>query len=133
MTAPAVDVVIATHHRPELLRVALDAVLGQTYTGHVRVTLVFDQSEPDHSLARSDGNREVVVKIEKILNEMDVSSPQVALSTVIGELTLNNNEEFGLDWFARGGEKARHGWCTRPCHAVRDEKPLPDHPAGHPG
>lgn len=47
------------------------------------------------------GNREVVVKVQKILNEMDVSSPQVALSTVIGELTLNNTEEFGVDYFQR--------------------------------
>jgi type II secretion system protein D len=51
------------------------------------------------------GNREVVVKVGKILDEMDVSSPQVALSTVIGELTLRNDEELGIDWFARGGEK----------------------------
>jgi general secretion pathway protein D len=47
------------------------------------------------------GNREVVVKVEKILDEMDVKAPQVALSTVIGELSLNNNEEFGVDYFAR--------------------------------
>ena len=45
------------------------------------------------------GNREVVVKVEKILAEMDVRAPQVALSTVIGELTLNNSEEFGVDYF----------------------------------
>jgi general secretion pathway protein D len=45
------------------------------------------------------GNREVVVKIFKILDEMDVKAPQVALSTVIGELTLNNDEQFGVDWF----------------------------------
>ena len=45
------------------------------------------------------GNREVVVKVEKILAEMDVKAPQVALSTVIGELTLNNDEEFGIDYF----------------------------------
>lgn len=51
------------------------------------------------------GNREVVVKVAKILDEMDVSSPQVALSTVIGELTLSNNEEFGIDWFVRGGQR----------------------------
>ena len=30
---------------------------------------------------------------------MDVKAPQVALSTVIGELTLNNDEEFGVDYF----------------------------------
>ena len=47
------------------------------------------------------GNREVVVKVAKILDEMDVKAPQVALSTVIGELTLNRNEEFGVDWFQR--------------------------------
>src|SRR5881396_3554911 len=47
------------------------------------------------------GNREVVVKVEKILDEMDVKAPQVALSTVIGQLTLTNNEEFGADYFAK--------------------------------
>jgi len=47
------------------------------------------------------GSREVVTKVEKILDEMDVKAPQVALSTVIGELTLNNDEEFGVDYFAK--------------------------------
>jgi general secretion pathway protein D len=47
------------------------------------------------------GNREVVVKVEKILDEMDVKAPQVALSTVIGELTLSEDEEFGVDYFVR--------------------------------
>jgi type II secretion system protein D len=47
------------------------------------------------------GNREVVVKVAKILDEMDVKSPQVALSTVIGELTLGNSEQFGIDYFQR--------------------------------
>jgi type II secretory pathway component GspD/PulD (secretin) len=32
---------------------------------------------------------------------MDVKAPQVSLSTVIGQLTLSNNEEFGVDWFAK--------------------------------
>ena len=47
------------------------------------------------------GNQEVVVKVQKILDELDVKAPQVALSTVIGELTLNNDEELGVDWFAK--------------------------------
>jgi general secretion pathway protein D len=47
------------------------------------------------------GSREVVVKVEKIIDEMDVKAPQVALSTVIGQLTLTNNEEFGADYFAK--------------------------------
>ena len=51
------------------------------------------------------GNREVVVKVMKILDEMDVKAPQVALSTVIGELTLNNDEELGVDYFAKYNNK----------------------------
>jgi general secretion pathway protein D len=51
------------------------------------------------------GNQEVVVKVEKILDEMDVKAPQVALSTVIGELTLNDDEEFGVDYFVRANKK----------------------------
>jgi general secretion pathway protein D len=47
------------------------------------------------------GNREVVVKVEKILDEMDVKAPQVALSTVVGQLSLSNDEEFGADYFAK--------------------------------
>jgi general secretion pathway protein D len=49
------------------------------------------------------GNKEVVVKVGKLLDEMDIKAPQVALSTVIGELTLNNDQEFGVDWFKNGG------------------------------
>ena len=47
------------------------------------------------------GNKEVVVKVGKLLDEMDIKAPQVALSTVIGELTINNEKDFGIDYFAR--------------------------------
>ena len=60
---PAVDVVIATRNRPELLRQALAAVLGQSYPGEVDVIVVFDQTEPDRSLEQSgDGRRVTVVE-----------------------------------------------------------------------
>ncbi|HEV2805184.1 MAG TPA: secretin N-terminal domain-containing protein [Chthoniobacterales bacterium] len=49
------------------------------------------------------GNKEVVVKVEKLLDEMDVKAPQVALSTVIGEITLKNDQNFGVDWYKIGG------------------------------
>ncbi len=49
------------------------------------------------------GNQEVVVKVGKLLDEMDIKAPQVALSTVIGELTLKNDQAFGVDWFKNGG------------------------------
>lgn len=59
------------------------------------------------------GNREVVVKVGKLLDEMDVKAPQVALSTVIGELTLNNDEQFGVDWFVRSNHgNQTHGVIT---------------------
>src|SRR6266705_1165496 len=32
---------------------------------------------------------------------MDVKAPQVALSTVIGELSLSDDENFGVDYFVR--------------------------------
>ena len=58
---PVVDVVIATHNRPKLLRAALDAALAQTYHGRIAVTVVFDRSEPDHSLELQTADRSVRV------------------------------------------------------------------------
>ncbi|MEW6058620.1 MAG: glycosyltransferase family A protein [Actinomycetota bacterium] len=40
------SVVIPTRDRPELLRRAIEAVLGQTYGGKIECLVVFDQSEP---------------------------------------------------------------------------------------
>ncbi|GAB3428870.1 glycosyltransferase family 2 protein [Flindersiella endophytica] len=48
---PSVSVVIATHHRPELLRKALDAVAAQTYAGRVECVVVFDQAPVDGAIA----------------------------------------------------------------------------------
>src|SRR2546423_6688156 len=51
------------------------------------------------------GNQEIVMKVGKILDEMDVKAPQVAISTVIGELTLSDDDEFGVDYFVRARNK----------------------------
>jgi glycosyltransferase involved in cell wall biosynthesis len=59
--APAVDVVIATRDRPEMLRAAVDSVLGQDYPGPITCVVVFDRTEPDPSLELTDGDRRVVV------------------------------------------------------------------------
>ena len=58
---PVVDVVIATHNRPQLLRAALDAMLTQTYRGRIAITVVFDRSEPDNSLELQTADRSVRV------------------------------------------------------------------------
>jgi glycosyltransferase involved in cell wall biosynthesis len=44
---PTVSVVVPTRDRPELLRRAVTAILGQTYPGLVECVVVFDQSDPD--------------------------------------------------------------------------------------
>lgn len=58
---PCVDVVVATHHRPELLRVALDAIWAQDYAGQITCYVVFDQAEPDETLVRTEDRRAVRV------------------------------------------------------------------------
>jgi general secretion pathway protein D len=77
------------------------------------------------------GNREVVVKVEKILDEMDVQAPQVALSTVVGQLQLNNDEEFGVDWFAKYHN--RFVGTSRNNGVFSDNDPNVPLPSGSPG
>lgn len=43
---PTVSVVVATRHRPELLRKAVSGILSQAYPGEIECLAVFDQSEP---------------------------------------------------------------------------------------
>jgi glycosyltransferase involved in cell wall biosynthesis len=54
---PAVSVVVATRHRPELLRRAVSSILGQDYPGVVECVVVFDQSEPDLGWGELEGQR----------------------------------------------------------------------------
>jgi glycosyltransferase involved in cell wall biosynthesis len=44
---PLVSVVVPTRDRPELLRRAVGAILGQSYKGPIECLVVFDQSDPD--------------------------------------------------------------------------------------
>ncbi len=61
VTSPRVDVVVATRNRPELLRLALDAIWEQTYAGEIVCHVVFDQCDPDESVARKSPTREIRV------------------------------------------------------------------------
>lgn len=47
------------------------------------------------------GNEDVRQKVMKVIDEIDVRAPQVLLNTVIGELSLRQNEEFGFDYILR--------------------------------
>lgn len=51
---PSVSTVVATRDRPELVRRAIDSILGQDYPGRVECLVVFDQSDPDDGLAIDD-------------------------------------------------------------------------------
>lgn len=57
---PAVDVVIATRNRPELLRLALESVRAQTYAGDITVHVVFDQSPVDEDVLLDEPGRRVL-------------------------------------------------------------------------
>lgn len=58
---PLVSVVIATRNRPEMLRAAVAAVVAQTYPGPIECLVVFDQADPDLTIASSDERRPVRV------------------------------------------------------------------------
>ncbi|WP_067603650.1 glycosyltransferase [Nocardiopsis listeri] len=58
---PRVTVVVPTRDRPELLRRTLRAVAEQDYPGRITAIVVFDNSRPDDSLAREEGERPVRV------------------------------------------------------------------------
>ena len=59
-----VSVVIATHNRPELLRMALDGVFSQNH--NLEVVVVFDQSEPDMGLLQQyEGKRIRLIRNER--------------------------------------------------------------------
>ena len=49
------------------------------------------------------GNQEVKSKVFQIIDELDVRPPQVMLHTVVGEITLGENEQFGVDYILRKG------------------------------
>ncbi|CAL9532387.1 hypothetical protein SUDANB121_04083 [Nocardiopsis dassonvillei] len=58
---PEVTVVVPTRDRPELLRRTLRAISEQDYPGTITTIVVFDNDQPDPSLARSEGDRPVRV------------------------------------------------------------------------
>ena len=49
------------------------------------------------------GNEEMKRKVFKLLDQIDVRAPQVMLTAVIGELTLEGDEQFGLDFLFHKG------------------------------
>lgn len=58
---PSVSAVVCTRDRPELLRKAIAAILGQDYQGSIECVVVFDRSDPDHALAATGEGRSVRV------------------------------------------------------------------------
>jgi glycosyltransferase involved in cell wall biosynthesis len=59
--APTVSVVVPTRDRPQLLRRAVAAILGQRYRGVVECVVVFDQSDPDLAWGELPADRQLVL------------------------------------------------------------------------
>ncbi len=51
------------------------------------------------------GSQDMKEKVENILNQLDVRSPQVMLTTVIGELTLKDGQNFGVNYLLHNGRR----------------------------
>ncbi|MDT0302265.1 glycosyltransferase [Streptomonospora wellingtoniae] len=58
---PEITAVVPTCDRPDLLRRTLEHIRCQDYPATVHTIVVFDGTEPDHSLASADGHRPVRV------------------------------------------------------------------------
>ncbi|RYD21548.1 MAG: hypothetical protein EOP88_10955 [Verrucomicrobiaceae bacterium] len=71
--------------------------------------------------------------IERLLDQIDVKPDQVMISTVIGQLTLNDGVEFGVDYLYRGGDIVTRGGAglgpilpILPIDGVGDDPGIPD-------
>ncbi len=62
---PPVSVIVATRDRPELLRRAVNSIIGQSYAGAVECVVVFDQSEPAPLQLEMPANRRLRVLANK--------------------------------------------------------------------
>ena len=51
------------------------------------------------------GSQDMKEKVGNILNQLDVRSPQVMLTTVIGELTLTEGQDFGVNYLLHNGRR----------------------------
>ena len=49
------------------------------------------------------GNKDIQQKVFAVLEKLDVRAPQVEIHTVIGTLTLTDNQQFGVDYVLRKG------------------------------
>jgi glycosyltransferase involved in cell wall biosynthesis len=58
---PPVSVVVPTRDRPQLLRRAVTAILGQRYEGPVECVVVFDQSRPDLPWGELPADRRLIL------------------------------------------------------------------------
>lgn len=59
IVSPSVSVVLPTRERPELLRRAIESIVGQDYPGPIECLVVFDQCPVDRSIERSAPGRTV--------------------------------------------------------------------------
>lgn len=79
----------------------LSAPEDNTTPQSVRVGKTFIVADPQANTILVSGPPENISKINQIIDELDRRPQQVYLATVIGQLTLDDSMEFGIDYFLR--------------------------------
>lgn len=82
----------------ELTAQAVDTTPKAVTVGNTKII-----ADPRENTIIVLGNAQVQEKIFKLLDEIDVRAPQVMLETVIGQLTLNDSKNLGVDYLIGKG------------------------------
>lgn len=62
-------------------------------------------ADPRANVIIVSGGAEARDKVFRVLDQLDVPAPQVMIEVLIGELTINNDREFGIDYLLRSGRR----------------------------
>ncbi len=62
-------------------------------------------ADPRANVIIVSGSAEAQDKVFRVLDQLDVPAPQVMIEVLIGELSLGNQKQFGLDYLLRSGRR----------------------------
>lgn len=62
-------------------------------------------ADPRANVIIVSGGADAREKVMRLLDQLDVPAPQVMIEVLIGELTLNNDHESGIDYLLRSGRR----------------------------
>jgi len=65
------------------------------------------------------GTKEMQKRVSTLVDDLDVPAPQVLLNTIIGELTINNDVTFGVNYFLGNGDGGSNGAVSSTTNPTR--------------